>query len=64
MSRADQIRHYTFHVAKLSGLLAQACEPGGVFSDDRVADLAVFGVKLSTVASVGLPDSSIDGQAG
>ena len=62
LSKADQLRHYTFHVTKLAGLLADSLEQGtwAEFRDERLADIAVFGVKLATVCNERLPSSEVD----
>ena len=62
MSKTDQLRHYTFHVTKLAGLLAGVLEHGNWdgFRDRRLADIAVFGVKLATVCNQRLPATDID----
>ena len=62
LSKVDQLRHYTFHVTKLAGLLAEALEQGkwDEFRDQRLADIAVFGVKLATVCNERLPSAEVD----
>ena len=62
LSKLDQMRHYTFHATKLAGLLADAAEQGGwnAFRDERLADIAVFGVKLATVCNERLPSTEVD----
>lgn len=62
LSKVDQLRHYTFHVTKLAGLLAEALERGtwDEFRDQRLADIAVFGVKLATVCNERLPAAEVD----
>ena len=62
LSKTDQLRHYTFHVTKLSGLLADAFEYGNwdEFRERRLADVAVFGVKLATVCNERLPATDVD----
>ena len=62
MSKMDQLRHYTFHVTKLAGLLAEAFEyeKWDEFRDRRLADVAVFGVKLATVCNERLPSAEVD----
>ena len=62
LSKMDQLRHYTFHVAKLAGLLADVFEYGNwdEFRERRLADVAVFGVKLATVCNERLPSTEVD----
>ena len=62
LSKIDQIRHYTFHVTKLTGLLADAIENDDweAFRNQRLADVAVFGVKIATVCNVQLSRRSVD----
>ena len=62
LSKVDQLRHYTFHVTKLAGLLAETLEQGDwdEFRDQRLADIAVFGVKLATVCNERLPSAEVD----
>jgi hypothetical protein len=62
LSKLDQVRHYTFHVTKLGGLLVDALDNDrwSDFADGRLADIAIFGVKLATVCNVRLPSSPID----
>lgn len=62
LSKVDQLRHYTFHVTKLAGLLTSAIDQGSweAFRDERLADIAVFGVKLATVCNERLPSAEVD----
>lgn len=62
LPKIEQLRHYTFHVTKLAGLLADAIEQGDwdAFRDERLADIAVFGVKLATVCNEHLPPADVD----
>ena len=62
LSKVDQLRHYTFHVTKLAGLLVDAIEQGTweCFRDERLADIAVFGVKFATVCNERLPALPVD----
>lgn len=57
-----QVQHYTNHVGKLVGLLAEAIEycDWDRFGDARLADVAIFGVKLATVCDVDLPETLVD----
>ena len=61
MSRIDQVRHCTFHVAKLAGLIADAADTGDFseFRTKRLADVAVFAAKLSTLAGAKMPDEAM-----
>jgi len=63
LSKVDQLRHYTFHVTKLAGLLVDAIDAGTwrAFREERLADIAIFAVKLSTVCNERLPSTSVDG---
>jgi hypothetical protein len=62
LKKADQLRHYALHVAKLAGAAAEAVT-GSVGAEDfltrRVADMVLFGIKLSTVAAERLDDSPV-----
>jgi hypothetical protein len=62
LSKIDQLRHYTFHVTKLAGLLADAADTDSWagFRDERLADIAIFGVKLATVCNERLPSDFVD----
>ncbi|MCY3850911.1 MAG: hypothetical protein OXF75_08940 [Acidimicrobiaceae bacterium] len=62
LPKIEQLRHYSFHVTKLAGLLADAVEQGSwdAFRDERLADIAVFGVKLATVCNEHLPSTDVD----
>jgi len=62
LSKLEQLRHYTLHVTKLAGLLVDAEAPDSwrSFAQDRLPDLAVFGVKLATVCNRALPDDAVD----
>lgn len=53
LSKQDQLRHYTLHMAKITGHLAEVCaEPirWTQFAATRLPDLALFGVKIASVA--------------
>ena len=62
LSKLEQIRHYTFHITKLAGLLADAIDLNDwyTFEQTRLADLAIFGVKTATVCNFRLPETPID----
>lgn len=57
-----QLRHFTNHLTKLTALLLDAIEGHDRegFINDRVADLFIFGIKLSTVGNERLTDEVID----
>jgi hypothetical protein len=61
LSKIDQLRHYTFHVTKLAGLLIDAIDSNDWdgFVSRRLADLAIFGVKISTACNDRLPDTPV-----
>jgi hypothetical protein len=62
LSRCDQLRHYALHVAKLTGALADACDDDQArqrFRTLRLADLFLFGLKLSTVMGESLPTTPV-----
>lgn len=66
LSKFDQLRHYVLHLAKLVGALADAArDPAAAVDirDRRLADLLLFGVKLSTVMGQRLPDTPLVAQA-
>ncbi len=62
LSRLDQLRHCTLHVAKLSGWFA-ACLDNPHHVDElrraRLADLLLFGLKVATIAHHRLPDAPL-----
>lgn len=62
LSRADQLRHYAFHVAKLAGSFARRAR--GQAGDEeiverRLPDVLLFGIKLATVMAERLPDEPL-----
>jgi hypothetical protein len=61
MPKYAQLRHFTLHLTKLSMLLLDAIEgrDRDEFLTERLADLFIFGIKLSTVAGERLPDDVI-----
>ncbi len=63
LSKVDQLRHYTFHVTKLAGLVVDAIDGASwsSFQDERLPDLAIFGVKLATVCNERLMPDHVDG---
>lgn len=65
LPKVEQLRHYTFHVTKLAGLLVDAVDAGTWedFCTERLADVAVFGVKLATVCNEKLPPTPLEASA-
>lgn len=63
LPKIEQVRHYTFHVTKLAGLLVDAIDKNdwSSFRQERLADIAIFGVKIATVCNVQLPRIAVDG---
>lgn len=62
LSKLDQLRHYTLHVAKLAGALAEVAAGHGDRADvraRRLPDLLLFGLKLSTVSGERLADDAL-----
>ena len=62
LSKVEQVRHYTFHVTKLAGLLTKSImeDTWAEFRDQRLPDIAIFGVKLATVCNELLPQFDAD----
>ena len=62
LSKLEQIRHYTFHVTKLAGMFVDALDNNAwpIFQKERLADIAVFGVKIATVCNIELPRVAVD----
>ena len=62
LPKIEQVRHYTFHVTKLAGLLVEAIDNDDweSFQYERLADVAIFGVKIATVCNIRLPRVTID----
>ena len=62
LPKLEQIRHYTFHVTKLAGLLVDAIDDDNwpLFQQERLADIAIFGVKIATVCNRTLPSEGVD----
>jgi len=59
MSRSDQLRHYSFHLAKLTGALSGRASDDALapeINERRLPDLLLFGIKLHTVVGRRLPD--------
>ena len=58
----NQLRHYTFHIAKLPDYLSRAVDandPMGFIDSGRLADLLAFGVKLATLRKRQLPEAPL-----
>jgi hypothetical protein len=62
LPKFEQLRHYALHIAKLTGACADVAN-GNLDQDDflkrRVADMLLFGLKLSTVSAEKLPVATI-----
>ena len=61
LSQSDQLRHYSFHLAKLAGAFAARASDEGLAEEirgRRLPDLLLFGLKLQTVVGQRLPDES------
>lgn len=62
LSKADQLRHYALHLAKLAGAFAEFANSTIELEDfrsRRLPDTLLFGLKLSTVTGKRLPDSAL-----
>jgi len=65
LAKADQLRHYALHVAKLAGAYAElAIGELGVddFRARRLPDTLLFGLKLATVTGKRLPETALAGE--
>lgn len=65
LSKAEQLRHYALHVAKLAGATAVLARGGTDVKDwleRRVPDMVLFGIKLATVTGHKLPDDTLPGR--
>lgn len=62
LSKADQLRHYALHVAKLAGAFAELAT-GELDIEDfrarRLPDTLLFGLKLATVTGKRLPETAL-----
>lgn len=62
LTKAEQLRHYSLHLAKIAGSLARGAD-GEISIEDllsrRVPDTLLFGIKIATAASVKLPDAPL-----
>lgn len=59
LSRYDQLRHFAFHLDKLVGFFAEPEKPEENLVIRRLPDTLLFGIKLSTVMGVFLPESPL-----
>lgn len=62
LAKANQLRHYALHVAKLAGSTALVARGDGDLADwlhRRVPDMLLFGIKLATVSGEKLPDDEV-----
>lgn len=66
-SKEKQIEHSTFHLAKLTGILATYCEKNHhgeevdlLGTKDRIADILVFALKLSNLFDMDLEKSYLE----
>jgi len=62
LAKADQLRHYALHVAKLAGSTAVVARGDGDLADwlhRRVPDMLLFGIKLATVSGEKLPEEDV-----
>jgi hypothetical protein len=62
LTKAEQLRHYALHLAKIAGAFAEAADdeiaPGDMLSR-RLPDTLLFGVKIATAASFKLPEKPL-----
>lgn len=67
MSRRDQLVHYSLHLTKLTAAIARLLDNDLTttleFAERRLPDLALFGVKLSTVIAEPLVDDPVPRRA-
>jgi hypothetical protein len=62
LHKAEQLRHYALHLAKLTAALADVVEEpdrGDDFLRRRLPDLLLFGLKLPTVMGRTLPNAAL-----
>jgi hypothetical protein len=67
LAKLDQLRHYALHLAKLAGAMARAARDSGAaedFRSRRLADVLLFGIKLSTVSGERLAETPLVAHAG
>jgi hypothetical protein len=55
LTKADQLRHYALHLAKIVGAFAEAADHEDLLRR-RLPDALLFGLKLPTVMGARLPD--------
>ena len=63
LTKSDQLRHYALHLSKLAGATARVARrevPHEDWLRRRVADMLLFGLKLSTVTSECLPETTVE----
>lgn len=58
MAKDQQLRHYALHLAKAVGAFAEPCEEQELLHR-RLPDVLLFGIKLSTVMGVRLPEDAL-----
>jgi hypothetical protein len=58
LSRAEQLRHYAFHLAKIVGAFAKPSEDEELINR-RLPDTLLFAIKLRTVMGVALPNDAL-----
>lgn len=58
LSRAEQLRHYAFHLAKIVGAFAVATDEEELL-ERRLPDTLLFALKLRTVMAKRLPDDEL-----
>lgn len=66
LAKADQLRHYALHLAKLAAAAADTARdlvPRDDFIARRVPDMLLFGIKLATVTGEKLTAERLDAQA-
>jgi hypothetical protein len=62
LAKFDQLRHYSLHVTKLAGALAEVAEglaDNEDFRNRRLPDMVLFGIKLATVTGQRLPETAL-----
>lgn len=61
MARADQLRHYAFHLSKLAGAVARRIRGDAEeeLRERRLADTFLFAIKLWTATGHRLPDAPL-----
>ena len=67
LTKADQLRHYAFHVAKLAGAYAEIADATIDIEDfrcRRLPDTLLFGLKLATVTGKRLPETVLGDRQG